>query len=550
MVRILFTLLAGMFAAGLSAQATLPVNGTVTGDEALFLLDIDFGGSASTAVVTLSISGDSATEGLDVFLADLDAFAATGPATTTDSSSDAGTGTINLSVTSASYTGVHQFIVSVKSFTGVGNVNFTGTVAAATLATGAITLADTESFDTDDLPLVKRLFDRAFIAVGGVDSSGTPIFEEFLLDFGGTAHTATFSLIGEGDVAGTLDVVEVLANGTLSTIGALTGAAAGWDDFTTVTTSSRSGIVRIRIVADTPNLDFKWSVILPTNATGVAYSQLTLSGSLAAGEFRFRRFTVDYGAVATAVMLQFVEFTGAPNIDISFVDMDELAANGSATGVPDLDAVMNLRQYSGVRDFLLVLRETSGTPAAYSAIFQVSANVAAAGNVAVNELHALTALLGRGVSVSQTTPAAETITREFNVDFGPTAHTADVWIQGSITTGNSIELLEVNGAATTSIVLLTGAGTVDDEDNGTTTSRSGVVRFRVVITTTGASDYSFIAVFSDDVTVALLGGGGGGGGGGGDDGGCSTGQTSSNWLALLGLLATITLATRVRRQKA
>ncbi|MBZ0135468.1 MAG: hypothetical protein K8I27_03715 [Planctomycetes bacterium] len=144
-MRYLSILMIVLFAGGGYAQASLPVSGTVADDEQHFLvLDIDFG-TATSAAITVSISGNSATEGLSAFLGDLDAMAGSGVATSTDQASDIGTGTINLSVTSPSYTGTHQFVLEVQSDTGLGPVAYTGTVASTTLAPGAITLASTNS---------------------------------------------------------------------------------------------------------------------------------------------------------------------------------------------------------------------------------------------------------------------------------------------------------------------------------------------------------------------------------------------------------------------
>ncbi|MCA8938116.1 MAG: hypothetical protein KDB68_18200, partial [Planctomycetes bacterium] len=205
--------------------------------------------------VTLSISGNSTTEGLDVFIGDLDAMAATGFSGTVDSGSDAGTGTIALSVTSGSYTGVHQFALSIRSGTGTGPVAYTGTVGVTTLAGGAITQTESNTVAQNGYTEAFRLFSRAIQMNWGVDAGGTPQPTEFMVDFGSVSQAITFVLTGDGSVAGDLEVFEVLANGTTNSLGTVSGATTDWTDDANFTSSSRSGVVRFRVVADTANMD-------------------------------------------------------------------------------------------------------------------------------------------------------------------------------------------------------------------------------------------------------------------------------------------------------
>ena len=90
-MRVTTMLLAVLFAGAVSAQATFSVGGTVAANTQNFLVvDIDFASSAAPLAVTLSIAGNSSTDGLDVFLGDLDAIAATGFTGTADQGNDAG----------------------------------------------------------------------------------------------------------------------------------------------------------------------------------------------------------------------------------------------------------------------------------------------------------------------------------------------------------------------------------------------------------------------------------------------------------------------------
>ena len=302
-MRIMLVLLAVLCAGAVSAQATFNVGGTVAANTQDFLVvDIDFATSATPLAVTLSISGNSGTDGLDVFLGDLDAMAATGFTGTVDQGSDAGTGTINLSVTSASYTGVHQFAISINSDSGGGPVTYSGTLTVAALSSGAITQAETNSWSPNGLTEVNRLFSRAIQANWGVDSTGTPQPMEFLVDFGSVAQSITFAVTGDGNITGDLEVLEVLADGSTSSLGTLSGTSS-WNDDGTFTTSSRSGVVRIRVLADTANMNFDWTAILPSTASVQAYTQISLSGSIPADGFAYTLIGIDFGTTSNSVTL-------------------------------------------------------------------------------------------------------------------------------------------------------------------------------------------------------------------------------------------------------
>ena len=372
---------------------------------------------------------------------------------------------------------------------------------------------------------------------------------EFLVDFGSVAQSITFAVLGNGDIAGDLEVFEVLANGTASSLGTLTGATTNWSSDSTFTTSSRSGVVRIRVLADTANLSFDWTAILPSTASIQAYSQFTVTGSLVADGETLHHFTVDFGATANTVMVQFSNFVDTGSFDAAFFNPDDLATGGMAAGVIPLTSEVLFLSGQGVTDFLFSLNENSGAAATYDITVDVSV---APGGLSLVESKTFGAtrpfqsLFGLAVVGDESPTGAGTITREFNVDFGGTLHTADIWFQCDGPTGVTAELFEISsGGSPVSLSTLAPAGT-NAEANVTSSSRTGTVKFRIEITTTGAADVSFAVVFDSTVTVASFGPGGGGGGGGSDSS-CSTG-TEQGWaLLLLAAMSAVAVALRTRR---
>lgn len=536
-MRVLLMLFCLCFAASAYAQATFNVSGSVNTDEQDYVvLDIDFGTMPGTRAVTLGISGNSTTEGLDVFIGDLDAMAATGFAGTVDSGSDAGTGNIALSVTSGSYTGVHQFALSIRSNTGNGPVTYTGTVGVTTLPTGAITQTETNTVAQNGYTEAFRLFSRAIQMNWGVDASGTPQPTEFMVDFGAAPQAITFVLTGDGSVAGDLEVFEVLANGTSNSLGTVSGATTDWTDDANFTSSSRSGVVRFRVVADTANMDFAWTAILPSTVTVQPYTQVHVAGSLAAGENHMHRLQIDFGATTSTVMLQFSDYTETGNFDAAFIDLDELAVNGSTTGFIGLNSEVTFFSGQGVTDILFSLEESNMSTATYDITMEFSVVPGGAALVASQSIGSpasFQSLFNRAVAGDESLTAAGTITREFTADFGGTTHTANLWFQFEGPTGTSAELFEINAAGTpVSLGILNPMGT-SAETNLITSARTGVVTFRIEMVSTVAADMDVAVVFDSSVTVSVPGSGGGGGG---DDSGCSTGTDQGGLLLLLAML--------------
>lgn len=535
-------------AGSLAAQATLNIAGTVQGDdENLHLVAIDFGGSATMTNVTLSISGNSATDGLRAFIGDLDQMASAG--TGSDDESVVDTSVANLVIASGNYTGVHEFIVSVQTFTGSGTVAYTGTLTAVSIPTG-VTAAGTQTVTEAQFPPVRRYFDRAVNGRDTVNNSGDTVAQEFLVDFGAVAQTATFAFFGEGSLAGNIDIIEILANGTGSALGSLSGGTDPWSDGTNLTTSSRTGLVRIRVECNDADSDFDWTVILPGTVSAVQGATLDFTGSLNAGQERMYRIQLDYGVNLTGYTLMVASGVSTGDITVLLINPNELAANGSANAIGSFDnGTVDLPLDTGVFEFFLLVAE-DGSPGA-NATYDITLEVAVAqaafvndGSKTLNDVQSFTNLFDRGVTADTSFTAAGTRTFEFNVDFGPTTHSAEVFLQGDGSNSGPIELFEVTTGGTTSLIASTsGMGAFDTEDNGTTGVRTGVVRFRVVVTAGGAEDYSFSVVFDDTVAVSLLKKKSDDK----EDDGCSTGTGSNTgWLALLGLLAALGAASRLR----
>lgn len=786
-IRALVLCLVALGAAGLAAQATAPINGTLAaGEERFHAFTIDFGSTPAAHTITVAISGNSATAGLDVFLGNLDEIAAAGFATGGDSDFNAGTGTINLSVTTPAYSGTHTFIVNASENTPGTGVTYTGTINCATLGTGAITAGATH-LRTATPPPIDVIFNRIVLMVGtatmgeverhdvlvnfggtaqtatlfaqcngsatgsatvqeilatgaastlgaalsgagswsaegnrttssrsgdvrlrmvvqrtggtdmdfdaamvlpatvsaypltqitvtgtlaaserrihritidfgatavdqvlqllaltetggpntavvdrsevttngsatgiapgvpwtlpthsgshdilvvveeddggsdtytytlgmavlpgaittatqlssrddpmvvqfdigvqgvGLAPSGGSRTVEVLVDFGTVAHTATFFAQANGDVAGSVTVSEMLANGTASVLGTLSSASASWNDEANLTTSSRSGVVRLRLTAagTATAMDFSYSLFFAEDVSVPAQTTISFTGSLAIGQERFHRIGLNYGANATTLGFTLINATVTSNVGFTMVDVNELATNGPALGFFGNPEVLTA-SHTGAQEFVFVFSEDSGTMAAtYDVELQVALPAASITNLGTQVLagtESYSLLFNIAAEGSDTLTAAGTVTREFSTDFGATTHTASVWLRGSGNVTGNVELFDITSGTPVSLGTVSWTGTAEDDANILISARTGVIRMRVVITGSAAGSFDWSAVFDRSVNVFIPGGGGGDDDD--DDGGCSTGQGSSNWLALLAGLGLLVVALRLRR---
>lgn len=785
-IRALMLCLLALGAAGLAAQATAPVNGTLAaGEERFHQFTIDFGSTPASHTINVAISGNSGTAGLQAFLGDLDEMAANGSATGSDSDFNAGTGTINLSLTTPSYSGVHTFIVNAGEENPGTGVTYTGTINCATLGAMAITAGATylrpatrppieiifnrivltegnvqtgqperhdilvnfggtaqaitlwgqcngsddgsmavqeilstgaastlgavlsgtgnwgaegnrttssrsgdvrlrmlvqetngASMDYDaalvlpanatayaltqitvtgTLAANERRIHRITIDFGGtavdqvlqvltststggpsvafidrtetvtngtttgaapyfpwtlpvhsgshdllvvveeddggsdtytytfgmailpgavtsatqlsgsddpmtvqfdigVQCGGTAVFGvpravEVLVDFGSVAHTATFFAQANGDVAGSVVVSEILANGASTLLGTLSSASTNWNDELNLTTSSRSGVVRLRLTpaGTAVDMDFKFALFFAEDVSVPAQTTITFTGSLAVGQERFHRVGMNYGANTTAFGFTLISATITGNIGFTMVDVNELATNGPAMGFFGNPEVLTA-SHSGAQEFVFVFSEDSGTMAAtYDVILQVALPAASITNLGTQVLagsESFNLLFNIAAEGSDTLTAAGTVTREFSTDFGSTTHTASVWLRGSGDVTGDVELFDITSGTPVSLGTVSWTGPAEDDANFVISARTGVIRMRVVVTGSAAGTFDWSAVFDRSVNVFIPGGGGGDDD---DDGGCSTGQGSSNWLALLAGLGLLVVALRLRR---
>ena len=247
-------LLSVLLAGALSAQGSVNLGGSVNEDEQdFFLLEVDFGSTAQTITITVSIAATGGAAGLDVTLVDLDELCANGSALGIDSDFDPGTGTITLTMT-PNRSGVSEFAVSVAT-DDAGTSPYAGTFSvdagSATLSTSAtypFVLGVQQTF----LARAQRFLLEAQAAIN--------ITQDFVIDVGATARTVQFYVESIAFGSGSFLVYEIDANGTEQLLTTLVGF-----DEANPTTSMRSGQVRLRIrtVAGSSGL-YAWTCAMPT----------------------------------------------------------------------------------------------------------------------------------------------------------------------------------------------------------------------------------------------------------------------------------------------
>lgn len=265
-------LAACLCAGALSAQATLNFTGTVSDlTENLYKFDVDFGSTPQSISLTLQIGATGGTSGLDVNLVDLDELAANGTTNAVLNDSDAGTGTMTLSMTTPTYSGVHQFAVQLHTNTGSGSSPFSGDLSAAALSTGAITQSGfrTIPFNPGYYDLLGRGARRLLQT-----TSTTTVTNNVQIDFGTGTQAITFWAQGLSFDDGTVTVHEVDDMGGETLLATFTlNSTNSWEDEGNFTTSPRTGIVtlRFRITATTSSVYF-WQLILPAGVSSVAPS--------------------------------------------------------------------------------------------------------------------------------------------------------------------------------------------------------------------------------------------------------------------------------------
>lgn len=509
MTRLWALLMALVFAGAACAQATAPVSSAVSaGEERFHSFTINFGGTPAAHVVSLSVSGNSATAGISAFLGNLDEMAAAGFATGAAQGSDVGTGTVNISVTTPAYSGVHTFIVNIAENVVTAGITYTGTISCATLGSGAITAGATVlRAPLASRPSVQILFNRIALVGGNLD--GDTAFDA-LADFGTTPQTATFWSQIDADDDGSMQVQEILASGAAGNLGAAVSGTGNWSDEAVRTTSSRSGNVRLRmqVTLSTASMGMNGAMVLPSTVSFVALTQIAATGSLTANQGRVHRFAVDFGTGATRLSLMPNVVTSTGSVDFALIDRTELAAFGAATGVANGVPYLT-GSHSGVHDILITVEENGGAAATYDvslfvAVLPAAVTATTQTYMTTDRFFNMFDIATRGSQDSTVgTPSAS----EFLVDFGTTPQAVTFFVNGQGDVTGDISVYEVTTAGTGTLLgaPLGGAGTWNDQANYTTSSRSGLVRIRLVGNPgSGTMTGKFTCVFPKTASVQAL----------------------------------------------
>ncbi len=305
------------------------------------------------------------------------------------------------------------------------------------------------------------------------------------------------------------------------------------------------------------------AILLALAFAGAAAAQtVNFSGTVQDDQARFYIFDVDFGAVAQSITLDVTAqaSSGASGLDISFIDLDELALNGSANGVESdwdvgtgaLNVSMTTPMYDGIRQFVLdVQTDSTNGPSPYTGSITVSAGtITQTGSTlqTVNFDGNARRLFDRGVQLYGQTGAAAQINREFRVDFGAVDQSITFYAISLAFGDSAISYYEVDANGDEQLLgTHSGTGLWQDEQNFTTSTRSGIVKFRVKVNVTDPTGalFTWTCTFPGTVTVVGTGSGGGGGGGGSDDG-CAAVPASGGAAALVALLP---LAAWLRRRR-
>jgi len=511
MVRALIVgLLLSVAAGSAFAQATSPVNGTLAaGEERFHSFTIDFGSTPTSHVITLSVTSSSGTAGIEAFVGDLDELAANGFVTGGNNGSDPGTTTVNVTLTTPVYTGVHTFIVNISEYSVSGGMTYTGTISSGTLGTTAITAGTTVLRAPQAArPSVEILFGRVVLIESSLSSSGGAF--DVLVNFGGTAQAITFWSQADADDTGTMQPQEILASGAASNLGAAVSWTGSGGGEANRTTSSRSGNVRLRLqYTSASGMDVNSALVVPSTVSLVALTQLTASGSLTADQRRVHRFSVDFGASATTLSLMLISDVSTGSTNTVALDRTEVAANGQATGyIPGVP--FTTAAHSGVHDILIVIEEDGGSTATYNLVIAIAVSSAAVTTATPQvglRTDPLTVLYDFAVICNSSAATGVPSAVEFLVDFGASPQAVTFHLQGEGGASGDISISEITTGGTPSALgtNLTGSGSWNDDANYITSSRSGLVRFRVAgIPTSGNMDFTFSAIFPDTVAVQPL----------------------------------------------
>lgn len=294
-----------------------------------------------------------------------------------------------------------------------------------------------------------------------------------------------------------------------------------------------------------------------------AQDTLNITGTVQDDAENYHLIDINFGTTPQSIALSLaINATGGTSgLDVSLVDLDELALAGTVTSIDGGSdpgtGVINLSLtppvYSGIHQFIvLVSTDDINGPSPYSGTLtspdlNAGDMVQAALQVHVPRPGYFT-LLGRSAVFGQDVNAAVTISRTVQIDFGAVPQAITFWIQGVGFADGEVEVYEIPETGTPALLgSVSGTGFWEAEDNLTTTARSGVVTLRMDIIASAASIYAWRIVTPGTVSVLAPQGGGGGS----KSDGCSTTDSrGTGLLALFAALAILAAVTRLHRSPA
>jgi hypothetical protein len=227
---------------------------------------------------------------------------------------------------------------------------------------------------------------------------------------------------------------------------------------------------------------------------------------------------VNFGGSAQSIdlTLNIAAVTGTSGLAVTFTDYDRLAASGTvdaevagtdpATGTISL--TLTTPAYDGVHQFKVSVRPA--TPTGISPFAGTVSAALPAGSITLGghvsagtDTEPIQMLFDREVRYAALTPTAFTpIVREFEVDFGATAHAETFFAEGGSLGPGQVMVAElIPGGGENAFPALSGTVAWLNNANYTTTSRSGKVRFRVTLTPGMALPSGWRCVFGPDSSI-------------------------------------------------
>lgn len=290
-------------------------------------------------------------------------------------------------------------------------------------------------------------------------------------------------------------------------------------------------------------------LVLGGNLT--AQDSLNITGNVGDLDFEFLLYEIDFGGASQTIDLTLTigATGGMSGLAADLIDLDALAASGSATGIESdfefgtTQMVLNMSAtHTGVVQFAVALETTDvNGPSPYSGTLAISAGsiVFVSRQTLGLEFNQLQFIQGRAVRFAANPVGNATFAHDITLNFGTTPQAITFYTNAFAFGTADFEFIEITETGTESLL-----GTLNNggEANFTTSSRSGNVNIRVRIVATSADPKVWTCVFPS--SVAFVPRGSGGGGGGGKDG-CTVAAGGS-----LAPFVMLLLLARRRRQAA